>query len=49
MTMRIEYDREAKALYLHVAEGEHARAVEVEPLKSTPKWTPRAASWASSS
>ena len=30
--MRIEYDREANAVYLHVAEGEHARTVEVEPL-----------------
>jgi uncharacterized protein YuzE len=36
MMMRIEYDREAKALYLYVAEGEHARAVEVEPLKIYP-------------
>ena len=36
MTMRIEYDREAKALYLYVAEGEHVRAVEVEPLKIYP-------------
>jgi uncharacterized protein YuzE len=31
--MRIEYDREARAVYLYVAEGEHARTVEVEPLK----------------
>ncbi|MDQ3964843.1 MAG: DUF2283 domain-containing protein [Actinomycetota bacterium] len=31
--MRIEYDREAKAVYLYVAEGEHARTVEVEPLR----------------
>ena len=31
--MRIEYDREAKAVYLHMAEGVHARTVEVEPLK----------------
>ena len=31
--MRIEYDREAKAVYVNVAEGEHARTVEVEPLK----------------
>ncbi|CAN5789954.1 hypothetical protein BH23ACT11_BH23ACT11_29650 [soil metagenome] len=31
--MRIEYDREAKAVYVDVAEGEHARTVEVEPLK----------------
>ena len=31
--MRIEYDREARAVYLHVADGEHTRTVEVEPLK----------------
>lgn len=31
--MRIEYDREARAVYLYVREGEHARTVEVEPMK----------------
>ena len=31
--MRIEYDREAKAVYVNVADGEHARTVEVEPMK----------------
>lgn len=31
--MRIEYDQEAKAVYVYVAEGEHARTIEVEPLK----------------
>lgn len=31
--MRIEYDREAKAVYVPVAEGVHDRTVEVLPLK----------------
>jgi len=31
--MRIEYDREARAMYWHVSEGEHARTIEVEPLQ----------------
>jgi uncharacterized protein YuzE len=31
--MRIEYDREADAVYVQVFEGEHARTVEVEPLQ----------------
>ena len=30
--MRIEYDREADAVYVDVAEGLHAQTVEVEPL-----------------
>ncbi len=30
--MRIEYDREANAVYVNVTEGVHARTVEVEPL-----------------
>ena len=31
--MPIEYDREAKAVYVSVAEGVHARTVEIVPLK----------------
>jgi uncharacterized protein YuzE len=33
MRMRIEFDREANAVYVYVSEGEHARTIEVEPLK----------------
>lgn len=32
MAMRIAYDREANAVYVDVAEGEHDRTVEVEPM-----------------
>lgn len=32
--MRIEYDREANAVYVYVNEGEHARTVEIEPLRT---------------
>lgn len=31
MDVRIEYDRQANAVYVEVSEGEHARTVEVEP------------------
>lgn len=31
--MRIEYDREVDAVYVYVNEGEHARTVEVDPLR----------------
>ncbi len=31
--MRIEYDREARAIYVALADGVHARTVEVQPLK----------------
>ena len=31
--MRIEYDRQANAVYVYVNEGEHAHTVEVEPLR----------------
>jgi uncharacterized protein YuzE len=31
--MRIEYDREARAVYVVLSEGVHARTVEVQPLK----------------
>lgn len=31
--MRIDYDREAKAVYLAVFEGVHDRTIEIEPLK----------------
>lgn len=30
--MRIDYDREARAVYVTVVEGVHARTVEVKPL-----------------
>jgi uncharacterized protein YuzE len=33
MAMRIEFDREANAVYVYVHEGEHAQTVEVEPLR----------------
>lgn len=33
MDMRIEYDRQANAVYVEVNEGEHARTVEVEPQR----------------
>ena len=33
MSVRIRYDREADAVYVDVTEGEHARTVEVEPLR----------------
>lgn len=31
--MQIEYDREARAIYVEIADGQHARTIEVEPLK----------------
>jgi uncharacterized protein YuzE len=31
--MRIEYDQEARAVYVALFEGVHARTVEVEPLR----------------
>ncbi len=31
--MQIEYDREAKAVYVALAEGVHDHTVEVQPLK----------------
>jgi uncharacterized protein YuzE len=31
--MRIEYDRNAMALYVHLADGEQAETVEVQPMK----------------
>ena len=33
MAMRIEFDQEANAVYVNVREGEHARTIEVEPLR----------------
>lgn len=33
MQMRIEYDREVNAVYVYVNEGDHARTVEIEPMR----------------
>lgn len=33
MAMRIEFDRQADAVYVYVNEGEHARTIEVEPME----------------